>query len=57
MTVVFHREFAAVLAAGPEAGDASYLVRALGSYFYCLFFPVSSSRAAKLYRGLGNHIG
>lgn len=46
VTIVFHGEFAAILAAGPEAGDASHLVRARGCS-YCLFFPVSFLRAAQ----------
>ena len=40
VTIVFHGEFAAILAAGPEAGDASHLARARGCSFYCLFFLV-----------------
>ena len=47
VTIVFYGEFAAILAAGPEAGDVSHLIRALGSSFYCLFFPVSFLRAAQ----------
>lgn len=47
VTIVFHGEFAAILAAGPEVGDVSHLVRALGSSFYCFFFPVSFLRATQ----------
>ena len=44
-----------ILAAGPEAGDISHLVRALRSSFYCLFFPVSFSRTAKPCWGLKSY--